>query len=228
MYKKAETIFRSHLDRLKLWVNTYKRLCYAVVLVCGKNVSPHFFNLFWRCLAISTKDLLINDDIKLAQVRVVGDDGEVFGIMSADEAREIAYDRGLDLVLIAPTANPPVCKVIDYGKYRFDRDKREKEAKKKQQNTEVKEIQLSLTIDTHDFMTKVKHAHRFLKGMDKVKVVVRFRGRQITHQSMGYDILQRFADACAEYGACDKPPVAEGRNITMMLSPIKPDAKNKG
>ncbi len=178
-------------------------------------------------MAISTKDLLINDDIKLAQVRVVGDDGEVFGIMSADEARDIAYDRGLDLVLIAPTANPPVCKVIDYGKYRFDRDKKEKEAKKKQQNAEVKEIQLSLTIDTHDFMTKVKHAHRFLKGMDKVKVVVRFRGRQITHQSMGYDILKRFADACAEYGAADKPPVAEGRNITMMLSPIKPDAKAK-
>lgn len=179
-------------------------------------------------MAISTKDLIINDDIKLSQVRVVTDEGEALGIMSADEAREIAYDRGLDLVLIAPTAQPPVCKIIDYGKYRFDRDKKEKEARKKQQNAEVKEIQLSLTIDTHDFETKVKHAHRFLKGMDKVKVVVRFRGRQITHQSMGYDILKRFQDACAEYGAADKPPVAEGRNITLMLSPIKPDAKNKG
>lgn len=179
-------------------------------------------------MAISTKDLIINDNIKLPQVRVVGDDGEALGIMSADEAREIAYDRGLDLVLIAPAAQPPVCKIIDYGKYRFDRDKKEKEARKKQQSAEVKEIQLSLTIDTHDFETKVKHAHRFLKGMDKVKVVVRFRGRQITHQSMGYDILQRFADACAEYGAADKPPVAEGRNITLMLAPIKPDAKNKG
>ncbi len=194
--------------------------------MCGKFVSPHFL-LFRRCLAISTKDLLINDDIKLSQVRVVGEDGEALGIMSADEAREIAYDKGLDLVLIAPMAQPPVCKTIDYGKYRFDRDKKEKEAKKKQQNSEVKEIQLSLTIDTHDFETKVKHAHRFLKGMDKVKVVVRFRGRQITHQSMGYDILKRFADACAEYGTTDKPPVAEGRNITMLLVPIKPDAKSK-
>ena len=196
-------------------------------MICGKIVSPHFF-VFGRCLAISTKDLIINDNIKLPQVRVVGDDGEALGIMSADEAREIAYDRGLDLVLIAPAAQPPVCKIIDYGKYRFDRDKKEKEARKKQQSAEVKEIQLSLTIDTHDFETKVKHAHRFLKGMDKVKVVVRFRGRQITHQRMGYDILQRFADACAEYGAADKPPVAEGRNITLMLAPIKPDAKNKG
>lgn len=145
--------------------------------------------------------------------------------MSSDEALKKAYDKGLDLVLIAPQAEVPVCRIMDYGKYRFDRDKKEKEARKKQQSAEIKEIQLSYKIDTHDFETKVKHAKRFLNGMDKVKVVLRFKGRQMTHQDIGYDLLKRFAEACTDSGTLDKPPVAEGRNITMLLNPLKPDKK---
>ncbi len=145
--------------------------------------------------------------------------------MPTNEALQIAYDRGYDLVLIAPTAEVPVCRIMDYGKYRFDRDKKDKEARKKQQNAEVKEIQLSYNIDTHDFETKAKHAKKFLAGQDKVKVVVRFRGRQMAHQEIGYELLKRFAEACSEQGTQDKPPVAEGKNITMLLTPIKPDKK---
>ncbi len=145
--------------------------------------------------------------------------------MSSSEALRNAYDKGLDLVLIAPQAEIPVCRIMDYGKYRFDRDKKDKEARKKQQNAEIKEIQLSYNIDTHDFETKVKHAKRFLAGMDKVKVVVRFRGRQMAHQEIGYELLKRFAEACKESGNLDKQPVAEGRNITMLLLPLKPDKK---
>ncbi len=174
---------------------------------------------------ISTKELSINENIRLPQVRVIADDGEALGIMPSTQALKIAYDKGLDLVLIAPQAEVPVCRIMDYGKYRFDRDKKEKEARKKQQNAEVKEIQLSYNIDTHDFDTKAKHAKKFLAGQDKVKVVVRFRGRQMAHQEIGYELLKRFADACAEFGNIDKPPVAEGKNITMLLLPIKPDKK---
>ncbi len=174
---------------------------------------------------ISTKELSINENIRLPQVRVIADDGEALGIMPSTQALKIAYDKGLDLVLIAPQAEVPVCRIMDYGKYRFDRDKKEKEARKKQQNAEVKEIQLSYNIDTHDFDTKAKHAKKFLAGQDKVKVVVRFRGRQMAHQEIGYELLKRFADACAEFGNVDKPPVAEGKNITMLLLPIKPDKK---
>ncbi len=174
---------------------------------------------------ISTKELSINENIRLPQVRVIADDGDALGIMPSTQALKIAYDKGLDLVLIAPQAEVPVCRIMDYGKYRFDRDKKEKEARKKQQNAEVKEIQLSYNIDTHDFDTKAKHAKKFLAGQDKVKVVVRFRGRQMAHQEIGYELLKRFADACAEFGNVDKPPVAEGKNITMLLLPIKPDKK---
>lgn len=176
----------------------------------------------WRCLAISAKDnILTNEAIRAQEVRVIGGDGTPIGIMNSREALELAYEKGLDLVLISPNAQPPVCKIMDYGKYRFDRDKREKEARKKQQNSELKEIQLSCTIDTHDFETKARHAHRFLKGGDKVRVVVRFRGRQMAHQNIGREILERFIEACAEYGSVDKPPVFEGRNLSVLILPLK-------
>ncbi len=204
---------------------------YSLVFPAGKlcicafgSVLSHIF-LFWRCLSISAKELLINENIKIPQVRVIDESGEALGIMPTNQALKTAYDRGYDLVLIAPQAEVPVCRIMDYGKYRFDREKKDKEARKKQQNTEVKEIQLSYNIDTHDFETKAKHAKKFLAGQDKVKVVVRFRGRQMAHQEIGYELLKRFAEACAELGTQDKPPVAEGKNITMLLSPIKPDKK---
>ena len=136
--------------------------------------------------AISAKDTTqINDDIRVKEVRVIGSDGEQIGILKTDEAREIAYEKGMDLVLISPQAEPPVCRIMDYGKYRFERDKRQKEAKKKQQIVKVKEVQLSCRIDTHDFETRVNHARRFLEGGDKVKVIVRFKGREMAHQDIG-------------------------------------------
>ncbi len=173
------------------------------------------------CFISNTKELLINEDIKEKKIRVVGDDGEQLGVMSSDEALRRAYDSGMDLVMMAPQAVPPVCKIMDYGKYRFERDKKEKEARKKQQVMELKEIQLSYRIDTHDFETKVKHAIRFLGDGNKVRVVLRFRGREMSHLSMGAEIMTRFQEACAEYGTVDKKPVLDGRLMSMVVMPVK-------
>ena len=136
----------------------------------------------------------------------------------------MAYDRDLDLVLLAAQSDPPVCKIMDYGKYRFERAKKEKEAKRNQQVVEIKEIQLSVRIDTNDFNTKVNRARGFLQRGDKVKVVVRFRGRQMTHQQLGQDLLTKFKDACADVGVVDKPPKLEGRFLSMFLAPPKQPA----
>ncbi|MBO4979717.1 MAG: translation initiation factor IF-3 [Clostridia bacterium] len=163
----------------------------------------------------------MNEDIREPQIRVVGSDGEQLGVMSSEEALRKAYDEGLDLVMMAPQATPPVCKIMDYGKYRFERDKKEKEARKKQQVVEVKEIQLSYRIDTHDFETKVKHALRFLGEGNKVRVVLRFRGREMSHLAMGAELMTRFEEACAEVGSVDKKPVLDGRLMTMIVAPIK-------
>ena len=170
---------------------------------------------------ISAKELSINEEIKVKEVRVVTDDGEQLGVMSTDAALEKAYALGLDLVLIAPSAVPPVCRIMDYGKYRYERDKREKEAKKKQQTVDVKEIQLSCRIDTHDFNTKANNAIRFLKAGDKVRVVLSFRGREMAHTEVGYEIIGKFLDLCSEYGAADKAPSLDGRRMTVIISPIK-------
>ena len=141
--------------------------------------------------------------------------------MSSDNALRTAYDKGLDLVLISPNAQPPVCRIVDYGRYRYEQEKREKEAKKKQNIIEVKEVQLSCRIDTHDFETKVKHALRFLGEGNKVKVVLRFRGREMSHQEIGKEILDRFREAVKESGTVDKTPNLEGRLMTMIVNPIK-------
>ena len=141
--------------------------------------------------------------------------------MSSDNALRTAYDKGLDLILISPTAQPPVCRIADYGRYRYEQEKREKEAKKKQNIIEVKEVQLSCRIDTHDFETKVKHALRFLGEGNKVKVVLRFRGREMSHQEIGKEILERFREAVKESGTVDKTPNLEGRLMTMIVNPIK-------
>jgi len=170
-------------------------------------------------LIISNKELQINEEIRDEEVRVVSDKGEQLGIMSSKEALQIAQDRGLDLVKIAPKATPPVCKVIDYGKYRFEQAKREKEAKKNQRVTEVKELRLSLNIDTHDFNTKLNHAKKFIKVGNKVKVSIRFRGREMGHPEIGYDIMQRFADELSETSVVEKPAKLDGRNMLMFLAP---------
>ena len=154
-------------------------------------------------------------------MRLIGADGETLGIMSSSKALEMAYDRGMDLVMMASQATPPVCKIMDYGKFRFERDKREKEARKKQTTIELKEIQLSCRIDTHDFETKVKHALRFLSGGNKVRVVMKFKGREMSHMNIGREILEKFEAACAEYGTVEKKPVLDGRFLSMVVSPVK-------
>lgn len=165
--------------------------------------------------------MVINEEIKAKEIRVIGADGETLGIMKVDSALKIAYDQGYDLVLMAPQAVPPVCRIMDYGKYRFERDKKEKEAKKKQQTIELKEIQLSCRIDTHDFETKLRHAQRFLTDGNKVRVVMRFKGREMSHISLGQEIMQKFLDSCKELGASDKAPVLDGRIMSVVITPLK-------
>jgi translation initiation factor IF-3 len=171
--------------------------------------------------AISTKELQINEEIKAKEVRIIGDDGEQIGVLATSKALEMAYEKDLDLVLMAPNAEPPVCRIMDYGKYRFERDKKEKEAKKKQTTVEVKEIQLSCRIDTHDFETKLKHAHRFLGDGNKVRVVVKFRGREMAHTDVGIELINKFIDTCSEFGTTDKAPALDGRKMSVVISPIK-------
>ena len=194
--------------------------CFGGVLLCAWVVSACvFFIIFWGCLNISAKELQINEEIRDKELRIISSNGEQLGIMSASEAQKIADEQNLDLVKISPQAKPPVCKIMDYGKYRFDMAKREKEARKNQRIVEVKEIRLSVNIDTHDFDTKVGHARRFVAGGDKVKVSIRFRGREMAHTNLGIEIMERFAQACAEFANVEKPAKLEGRQMLMFLAP---------
>ena len=177
-----------------------------------------FYFGFWRCLTISNKELQINEEIRDKEVRVIDADGSQLGILSGRDAQRIALEKNLDLVKIAPQAKPPVCRIMDYGKYRFEQSKREKEAKKNQRVIEIKEVRLSLNIDTNDFNTKVNHAQKFQKAGNKVKVSIRFRGREMAHAQLGTGIMQRFADACSEFGSVEKMPKIEGRSMTMFIS----------
>ena len=173
----------------------------------------------WRCVPIATKETQINEQIRDAEVRVIGKDGEQLGIMSAREAQQIADENDLDLVKIAPNAQPPVCRVMDYGKYRFEQAKREKEARKNQRVVEVKEVRLGLNIDVADFQTKARHAVRFIQGGDKVKVSIRFRGREMGHPEIGLEIMQRFAEEVKEFAVVEKAAKMEGRHMLMFLAP---------
>ena len=168
---------------------------------------------------IAIKEMQINEEIRDKEIRVIMNDGEALGIMSADEALKIAEEKNLDLVKIAPQAVPPVCKIMDYGKYRFEQTKREKEAKKNQHVVEIKEVRLSLGIDTHDFETKANHAKRFLTSGNKVKVSIRFRGREMAHTENGLVIMKQFSDACAEFGNVEKAAKLEGKSMMMFLAP---------
>ncbi len=176
---------------------------------------------FWRCFNISKKEkeTLINEDIRCEELRVIGADGSQLGIMPTDKAQNLAIEQNLDLVLIAAQAQPPVAKIMDFGKYRFEQAKREKEAKKNQKVINIKEIQLSLNIDTHDFDTKRNAAVKFLSKGDKVKVSIRFRGREMGHSQYGYDLMERFAEGCSEVSNIEKPAKLEGRNMLMFLAP---------
>jgi translation initiation factor IF-3 len=161
----------------------------------------------------------INEEILDKEVRLIGDEGEQLGIMSAQEALKIAYERELDLVKIAPGSNPPVCKVMDYGKFRFEQTKKEKEAKKNQRVIEIKEIRMSPGIGENDFNTKLKNGQKFLSDGDRVKVSVRFRGREMAHTEIGEELLKDFAAKCADIATLDKTPKLEGRSMSMFLSP---------
>ncbi len=175
--------------------------------------------LLWRCFNISKQEIQINEEIRDKEVRVIGSDGSQLGIMPSSKALSMAEAANLDLVKIAPQAQPPVCKIMDYGKYRFEQAKREKEARKNQKIVDIKEVRLSLNIDTHDFNTKLNHTQRFIKSGDKVKVSIRFRGREMGHPELGTEIMNRFADACQEFAVVEKPAKLEGRNMLMFLAP---------
>ena len=185
----------------------------------GPAGNPAVPNRFWRCLNISNKDMQINEQIRDREIRVITDAGEQLGIMSAREALRIAEEKDLDLVKIAPQATPPVCKIMDYGKYRFEQAKREKEARKNQHVVEIKEIRMSPGIDVGDFNTKLKNAQKFLADGNRVKVSVRFRGREMAHTDIGRDLLKKFAELCSEVATLDKAAKLEGRNMSMFLSP---------
>ena len=161
---------------------------------------------------------MINEQIRDREVRVISEDGEQLGIMSSKDAMKLAKEANLDLVKIAPTAKPPVCKIIDYGKYRYEMARKEKEAKKKQKIVEVKEIRFSPNIDTNDLNTKANQARKFLQNGDRVKVSVRFRGRELAHTASGKVILDQFAEKLADVAVIDKPAKLEGKNMAMFLS----------
>ena len=194
----------------------------TVIQYCTRteySVRAFLFTKLWRCLHISKQELQINEEIRDKELRVIGPDGAQLGIMPASQAQHIADERNLDLVKIAPQATPPVCKIMDYGKYRFEQAKREKEARKNQHTVDVKEIKLSLNIDTHDFNTKLKNALKFFAHGDKIKVSIRFRGREMGHSEYGYDIMKRFAEACSEVANIERPAKLEGRQMLMFMAP---------
>ena len=161
----------------------------------------------------------LNEDIHGREVRLIGSEGEQLGIMSSAEALKIADEQGLDLVKISPQATPPVCKLMNYGKFRFEQSKREKEARKNQHVVEIKEIRMSPGIDVGDFNTKLKNAQKFIADGNRVKVSVRFRGREMAHTDIGKALLDKFAEQCAETAVLDKGAKLEGRMMSIFLSP---------
>ena len=174
------------------------------------------FFILWRCKTIS--DHKINEQIRDKEIRLIGEDGEQVGVISVKEALAMAQEAELDLVMISPNAKPPVCKIVDYGKFRYEQMRREKEAKKKQKVTEVKEIRLSPNIDTNDLNTKINAARKFLEKGNKVKVTLRFRGREMAHMNASKHILDDFAESLSDIAVVDKPATVEGRAMAMFLT----------
>jgi translation initiation factor IF-3 len=168
---------------------------------------------------ISADDLRVNEQIRAREVRVVDDEGEQIGIMPTKKGMGMAEEKGLELVEVAPQAEPPVCKIMDYGKYKYEQAKKEKRAKKNQNEMKTKEVQLSANIEDHDFQVKVDMARRFLNNKNKVKVSLRFRGREIVHKDRGYDFMNRFAEEVSDIGKISKKPTMEGRNLLMYITP---------
>ena len=174
--------------------------------------------IFFMMEGKTISDLMINEQIRDKEVRLIGENGEQLGIMSAKEAMKLAEEAELDLVKIAPTAKPPVCKIVDYGKFKYEQIRKEKEAKKKQKVIEIKEIRLSPNIDTNDLNTKVNAARKFLSKGDKVKITLRFRGREMAHMNSSKHILDDFAESLSDVAVIEKAPKVEGRSMTMFLT----------
>ena len=179
-------------------------------------LSQIFFN--WLEVLIIKQELLINEQIRLNEVQVISESGEKLGLMSSKSALDIALEKDLDLVLVSPNANPPVCKIMNYGKYKFEQAKREKEAKKKQKSFEIKEIRVTPNTEEHDFNFKVKNVRKFLESGSKVKVTVRFRGRELNYVKLGEDILNKFIDDLSDIATPEKKPFLEGKNMFIIFS----------
>lgn len=201
-------------------------MCRRLILVCaGPFWLPHLFYV-WRCFPIANTGHQTNEEIRDREVRLISESGEQLGIVSVQEAMRLAEERGLDLVKISPNAVPPVCKLMDYGKFRFEQTKREKEARKNQHIVEIKEIRMSPSIDVNDFNVKLRNAQKFLDEGNRCKITVRFRGREMAHTMIGQELLLKFAQECSETAVMDKSPKLEGRHMSIFLSP-KPAKETK-
>jgi len=184
--------------------------------------------LFLRGSSDIAKELRINEMIRVREVRIIDDEGQQLGVMATSEALALAQQKGLDLVEVAPTAVPPVCRILDYGQYKYELQKREREQKKKQKSQSFKEVRLAVKIDVHDLQTKSRRAAEFLAKGDRVKVTVRFRGREISHANLGRDLLDRVAAELAEHGVVERPPLLEGRSMYIVMGPIEKRPEKNG
>lgn len=215
--------FRSHLKR-KAKRSTIKD---KIFFWCErKNIRFFYANKRRRTIARQRDNTRINGDIPYPKVRLVDETGEMVGVIPIEEALDKAAAADLDLVLVNDHPKNPVCKIMDYGKYSYEQSKRAREAKKNQKTTQVKEVQIKLTTEEHDFNVKVRNARRFLENEDRVKVVIRFRGREMNYQDQGLDVMEDFAHAVEDLGKVDRPPRMEGRHMVMFLAPLKDKDKN--
>ena len=187
-------------------------------VLCGCRCGVRVFCIL-EVFHIAKLEHQLNEEIRDKEIRVISDSGEQLGIMAPAQALAMAEEKDLDLVKISPNAVPPVCKIMDYGKFRFETLKKEKEAKKNQHVVEIKEVRMSPNIDTNDFNVKLKSAQKFLKEGNRVKVTVRFRGREMAHTSIGQELLVKFGESCTEFGSVEKAPKLDGRHMMMFLSP---------
>ena len=193
---------------------------------CGMEQKTLASTKIGRCMDIAL-DLMINEEIRDREVRLIDENGEQLGVMPTAKAMELAEERGLDLAKIQPTAKPPVCKLMDYDKYRYEQAKKEREIRRNQKVVSIKEVQLSATIEENDIQTKAKAAVKFLQGGDKVKVSIRFRGRQITHQEIGLAVMQDFVTRVKDVANVERKPLVEGRHMIMILAPKDPSKEAK-
>ena len=190
-----------------------------ILFISGWTIGSTRFNIFWRWIVISKESLRINEEIRAREVRVVADEGEQLGIMSGRDALNLALERHMDLVEIAPNAKPPVCRIMDYGKYRYEQQKRDKEARKKQKSFDIKEVKLRPGIEDHDFDVKFKNAVRFLEDGDKVKITIMFRGRELSHPELGEVLLIKMAKQLEDLAVIERAAKLEGKNMIMIVSP---------